>query len=284
LSRSSWAPQDWIGPPLFGALFASTSQREVKEVKMAQSAGGKSMSESISIIGSRVLYREALANSIGAEFECPVETFPDLESWESRSSKPIAAIVLIDDAEGQTYPEVISALQQAGNGAPVIVFTDAEDASDVAETLRRGGRGHVLSTMPLSVALKVIRLVIAGGVFVPADTIIKSDKPRANLGLGRLSLAPRQLAVLEALRKGKSNKQIAHDLALSEASVKAHLRGIMKQLEVRNRTEAVVKMDFISRSPVRRAKCLGKSGAQDSAILNHSGSRTEQNGFFTALG
>lgn len=230
---------------------------------------GKSLSELIIVIGGETLFREAFAKSISAEFACAVETFPDVGGWEKSSSKSSAVLIVIDHAIGPCH-EAVYALQRSGNEAPVIVFTQAEDVGDVAQTLRCGARGHVPFSTPLSVALKVIRLVIAGGVFVPADTVVRSGRPQssASSDAGRPSFTPGQNAVFEALRKGKSNKLIASELGLSESSVKAHLRGIMKQLKVKNRTEAVVKLNFVSRTSAREAEPFRETGRHEAAVMH----------------
>jgi DNA-binding NarL/FixJ family response regulator len=86
-----------------------------------------------------------------------------------------------------------------------------------------------------------MRLVLAGGVFVPASSLIaarlapnktSNGAPQAN-GM----FTARQVAVIEAVRRGKANKIIAHELNMRESTVKVHVRNIMKKLKARNRTE-----------------------------------------------
>jgi DNA-binding NarL/FixJ family response regulator len=69
---------------------------------------------------------------------------------------------------------------------------------------------------------------------------IAVDRARGRLGLMLTELSPRQRQVLELIGRGKPNKLIAHELEISENTVKAHLRQIMKRLHVTNRTEAAL--------------------------------------------
>ena len=65
----------------------------------------------------------------------------------------------------------------------------------------------------------------------------------------RLELTARQIAVGEAIRQGKANKQIAYELDMRESTVKVHIRNIMKKLNAKNRTEVAVKIEEFLRAP-----------------------------------
>ncbi len=101
---------------------------------------------------------------------------------------------------------------------------------------------------------------MAGGTFVPASSLIAAQRRvESSEGKERRSsegmFTARQAAVVEALRRGKSNKQIAYELAMCESTVKVHVRNIMKRLNARNRTQvALLANDLIANgtsSPIR---------------------------------
>ena len=95
--------------------------------------------------------------------------------------------------------------------------------------------------------MKAIRIVLVGGVFVPADTLLTEEGLAENDSFREQEhlFTTRQKAVVDALRKGKPNKLIAHELNISESTVKVHIHSIMKKLQAKNRTEAVIKLgDF----------------------------------------
>jgi len=87
--------------------------------------------------------------------------------------------------------------------------------------------------------------VLAGGVFVPADSFVKGQSSMATNVYGAGKEKPftdRQSAVVDALRRGKPNKLIAHELHMSESTVKVHIHNIMKKLGAKNRMEVAIKV------------------------------------------
>jgi DNA-binding NarL/FixJ family response regulator len=86
-----------------------------------------------------------------------------------------------------------------------------------------------------------VRLVRAGGVFVPASSLVAARRTTdAGNGAARSTggiFTARQAAVVDALRRGKANKVIAYELKMRESTVKVHVRNIMKRLKAQNRTQ-----------------------------------------------
>ena len=135
----------------------------------------------------------------------------------------------------------ISRILNCGRGIRVVVLSEREEASQATAALEQGASGYIPMTMSLKVVAEAIRLVQAGGMYVPASSLMAANRPQEAKGVGGggvSGLTTRQLAVLEAVRRGKANKVIAYELNMCESTVKVHLRNIMKKLRVRNRTEA----------------------------------------------
>lgn len=141
---------------------------------------------------------------------------------------------------------------------PLIVLSDREDGEAVLEAFQLGVRGYISTDVGLSVALEAIRLVAAGGAFVPASFLHRlmqdqgtaldrhggDDDAPANVGVAGADdamngLTARQRSVLKCMSEGKPNKIIAHELGMRESTVKVHVRSILKKLGASNRTEAV---------------------------------------------
>jgi DNA-binding NarL/FixJ family response regulator len=135
---------------------------------------------------------------------------------------------------------------------PVIVLSGSDDPAVMRSVLDLGVLGFIPKAYSPEVMLSAVRLVMAGGVYIPAmmmqprvamsaDTIsaVSSDGEPSIEALRRL-LTDRQVEVLRLLSNGKPNKLIARDLGISEGTVKIHLAAIFRALNVRNRTEAVV--------------------------------------------
>ncbi|HYA80967.1 MAG TPA: response regulator transcription factor, partial [Methylocystis sp.] len=138
--------------------------------------------------------------------------------------------------------EAVEALKSLGT--PAMVVSNGADPERIAELLKTGVRGCIPSTTTIQIALQAIRLVLVGGVFVPANWSQKEGS--LDLATPRDSesaaLTKRQADVARAIKQGKANKLIAHELQMSENTVKVHVHNILKKLQVTNRTEAALKM------------------------------------------
>jgi DNA-binding NarL/FixJ family response regulator len=104
--------------------------------------------------------------------------------------------------------------------------------------IENGARGYIPTSMTLGIAVEAVRLVEAGGTFVPISCVMPSSQNQGNGG-NQLFTA-RQIMVVEALCRGKANKQIAFELGMCESTVKVHIRHIMRKLKARNRTEVAM--------------------------------------------
>ena len=137
----------------------------------------------------------------------------------------------------------------------VIVLSGSEDAELMRSLIDLGVLGFIPKAYSPDVMLSAIRLVLAGGIYIPplllanaqaqgwqpdeAKPHAASDPARSIDGLRNL-LTERQIDVMRLLSQGKPNKLIARDLGISEGTVKIHLAAIFRALNVRNRVEAVV--------------------------------------------
>ncbi|CAO3442522.1 Two-component transcriptional response regulator, LuxR family [Azospirillum argentinense] len=141
--------------------------------------------------------------------------------------------------------------------ALLVVVSGSEKRSDLLAALENGAAGFIPKSSSAKVLMGALQLVLAGGVYLPEQAIrgdhrMADSAPQSVNGagdcdpLGPLAdgagdqLTPRQRDVLNRLRDGKSNKQIAHELGLTEGTVKVHVTAILRQLGVRNRTQAAI--------------------------------------------
>ena len=132
---------------------------------------------------------------------------------------------------------------------PVVVFSATDDPGTVTAALEAGAMGFIPKTSTPAILQSALRLVLANGIYVPPTVLRRRDgtqpsalaalRPRLRK-LSELGLTPRQQQVCALMVKGRSVKQIARDLDISAATVKAHLQPILRALGVMNRTEAIV--------------------------------------------
>jgi DNA-binding NarL/FixJ family response regulator len=131
--------------------------------------------------------------------------------------------------------------------APIVLLSDRDNADQVAAALAYGLRGYIATSVKPEVAFAALKLIFAGGTFIPADAFrevtVNSNSSFLPMMQRKLlngtDLTPRELSVIELLREGTPNKVIAVKMQLRESTVKVHVRSIMKKLGVTNRTHAV---------------------------------------------
>ena len=155
-----------------------------------------------------------------------------------------ADILLLDlNMPGMHGVSSVHEVQQKYPGVPVIILTAEESRSQMEALLATGAAGYIPKSSSALVMVSAIRLVMAGGIYVPPQLLGGglSAPPRGAAGLeGAAHLTERQLQVLRLLAAGKSNKIICRELNLGEGTIKVHLSAIYRALNVTNRTEAAM--------------------------------------------
>lgn len=127
------------------------------------------------------------------------------------------------------YPEI-----------PVMIVSAVEDPAVVRRCLDLGAAGYLGKSAGAEDIRRSIETVLEGGVWTPEEVAPAEDDEQAEI-LSRLStLTPQQIRVLMMLSDGLMNKQIAYELSISEATVKAHVSAILQKLKVDSRTQAVI--------------------------------------------
>jgi len=133
-------------------------------------------------------------------------------------------------------------------GLPVIVVSANEDRAVMRHCLEFGAAAYVPKSLDVESMRGAIRAVLDGGRWTPPDLDTKAGGNGASALVKRLSsLTPQQVRVLMMLSQGLLNKQIAYELSVSEATVKAHVSAILQKLGVESRTQAVILAGKIER-------------------------------------
>jgi DNA-binding NarL/FixJ family response regulator len=142
-------------------------------------------------------------------------------------------------------------LQERHPGVPVVIMSGDIDAGLVRAALEAGALGFIPKSSPSHVILGALRLVLAGGTYVPREIMQeaaaspvpppRTDLPRHDAAaVAALGLTPRQMDVLALLLAGKANKVIGRELDLAEGTVKNHVAAVLKALDVTTRVQAVI--------------------------------------------
>ncbi|MFG0834635.1 response regulator [Aeromonas bivalvium] len=124
---------------------------------------------------------------------------------------------------------------------PIVVVSASEDPAIITQVLRLGALGFIPKSSPLQQLVTALNAVIAGDTWLPEGISLQSEyEDGPDLASKLASLTPQQYKVLVMLRDGSLNKQIAWELNVSEATIKAHITAIFRKLGVKNRTQAVI--------------------------------------------
>jgi DNA-binding NarL/FixJ family response regulator len=182
-------------------------------------------------------------------------------------------------------------MRRLSEGAPIAVVLHSDDAALAKELVTLEVAGILQPAIPMEVAIAAIRLILAGGIFLPPQAFRRIEAAdRQAVGPEALShdlpavpvhpvtathndvasesrasdnllaadvLTRREQDVLKSLRPGQQNKIIAYELGISESTVKVHLHSIMKKLHASNRTQAALQINVQLphfETPLRRAE------------------------------
>lgn len=134
-------------------------------------------------------------------------------------------------------------LRGVNPGIPVVVVSGSEDTQVIRRAMDYGASGFIPKSSPLDTIAEAISQVIQGEVWIPpavANNLDEINEEEARFAEALASLTPQQFRVLNMLTEGLLNKQIAYELDVSEATIKAHVTAILRKLGVHSRTQAVI--------------------------------------------
>lgn len=201
------------------------------------------------IIDDHPLFREALHSAVRM-------AYPDVDTVEARSiaealdilagPKPFDLALLdlsMPDVHGF---EGLLQLRTHHPRLPVVVVSGHEEPKIISEALSYGAAGFIPKSVRKSDLAAAIRSVMEGAVHVPEnykpEALDPESADRAEMVRRLAKLTPQQLRVLQMLRQGLLNKQIAFELQVGETTVKAHVSEILRKLNVYSRTQAVIEV------------------------------------------
>lgn len=130
--------------------------------------------------------------------------------------------------------EVTRRIVQSWPAARIILVSINETAEDIHRAMEAGARGYVPKSCEKDMIVRAIRTVATGSLFLPPELARRLAERNT-----QVSLSARELEVLRLIAQGKANKQIAAELALSEATIKTHIAHILAKLDAPDRTRAV---------------------------------------------
>lgn len=195
------------------------------------------MTQRIIIADDHPLFRTALSHAVG-------RVWPEAQIIEARSAAEaraaleggdVEALLLDLHMEDSNGLSVLMDLRQDFPSLPIVIVSASEEPRVYAAASQLGAAAFIPKSSGLDDMRAALANVQEGDTWFPASDA-SNDQDLAHMA----SLTPAQRRILTAIRKGLLNKQIAYDLDISEATVKAHITAIFRKLGVNNRTQAVL--------------------------------------------
>jgi DNA-binding NarL/FixJ family response regulator len=200
--------------------------------------------EKIIIADDHPLFRQALLGTLKTKllttqwFEA--QTIKGLEQLLTNNSD--SDLVLLDlNIPGAHGFNTLIHVRNHFPQIPVVIVSAHEDHNTISKAMTFGAAGFVPKSTPVDEIFNAIQQVLAGELWLPAKfQEIEKSVDYSDIADRVASLTQQQYRILMMFAQGMLNKQIAYDLHVSEATIKAHATAIFRKLDVRNRTQAVI--------------------------------------------
>jgi DNA-binding NarL/FixJ family response regulator len=209
------------------------------------------MTMRVLIADDHPLFRDALRHVLA-------QALPDAIAFEAHDFAQAAAALTEEDSPDLILLDLTMPGMEGFTGllrlreelpeTPIIVVSANEDPDTIEQTLTCGAAGFIPKSWPKDRMCEAVGVVMRGEIYRPEDLLKGRKLPVDPLLAETLgSLTPRQRVVLGLLAKGKSNKQIAYEMSVTNTTVKAHMTAILRKLKVTSRTQAVIAARQIGR-------------------------------------
>ncbi len=206
----------------------------------------------ILIVDDHPMFREALSSAVKHAHDAEVFEAGSIDAaCDVIRNEPGIEIILLDlSMPGTSSFDGLVLLRSSFPRIPIMIVSGLDDARIVQEAIRLGAAGFVPKSVDKGTLGEALTEVLNGAVYVPANIaqgLAPAKGDGSDIAARLAELTPAQVRVLRLIRHGRLNKQIAHELGVSETTVKAHVSEILRKLNVVSRTQAVIEtsqLDF----------------------------------------
>jgi len=192
------------------------------------------------------LFREALIHAIGnCVDDATIIEADSLDSLQAVvAANPDADLLFLDlNMPGVSGFSALAYIRSNHESLPTVIVSAMDDPAVIRRSIQHGASGFIPKSSPISILENGIKAVLDGEVWLPEGVDLQDDRldsEEAGIAAALSTLTPHQFRVLMMLGEGLLNKQIAYQLGVSEATIKAHVTAILRKMHVNNRTQAVV--------------------------------------------
>ena len=170
-----------------------------------------------------------------------VDTASTLEAGLERAAAEPPDLVLLDlGLPGCDGIDAMSRFRMHFPQMPVAVLSATCDRDSILGVLDAGACGYIPKTSKPDVMMAALRVIVAGGTYVPPEALDEAGQSPARRRMGRMDLTERQTAVLRLILKGYGNERIAAELGIAPNTVKQHAHAVFMALGVSSRAEAMI--------------------------------------------
>ncbi len=185
--------------------------------------------------------REAVHGVFGHAEVTEAGTFEEVSEFLERGGRDVDLILLDLSMPGARGFSGLMYLRAQYPSLPVVVVSANDDPAVIRRCMEFGASGFIPKTLGIEALRAAVAHVLQGEVWTPPDVDLTRQSEAETAAIARLAtLTPQQVRVLMMLSAGLLNKQIAYELGVSEATVKAHVSAILQKLGVESRTQAVI--------------------------------------------
>jgi two-component system, NarL family, nitrate/nitrite response regulator NarL len=197
------------------------------------------------LIDAHPLLRSGLRAQLnGNGFEVAAEAATVVELTNGAASAPAPHLIIMDFAQGS---DAVASLKSLQPQAHTVVFAESAELSHLADMFGAGADGYLLKSISAGALIESLKLVRLGEKVFPSMLTDFLGAMRANqtgtnerVRVGDVALSQRELDIIRGLADGNSNKAIAKELSITEATVKVHLKTVLRKLGATNRTQVAI--------------------------------------------
>lgn len=166
-----------------------------------------------------------------------------IEMQKILSKEPDIDILILDiDIAAPNTTDIINKIKTISPQTKIVAISTSEDTRNIRKILSNGVKGYIPKKSDSNILSGALKLILDGGTYIPMAMLENNTEYNKNIPQAQLkkNLTNRQSQVLDLIAQGKSNKQIAYEMGVSEATVKLHINALLRSLRVNNRTQAVI--------------------------------------------
>ena len=192
----------------------------------------------VAIFDGNTLFRQGLIQLLPADFDVVAQAASVEDGLAQLAQRSVDVILM--DADARSASAAIASIKAAQPAAKIVYLTDGVDGDRLRSVLEAGADGYLTRNRSIEALAQALRLVALGEKVFPSDLAALMTSRNASTPTGPRGISTRETQILQFLLAGESNKAIGRHLAITEATVKVHLKSLLRKINASNRTQAAI--------------------------------------------